>query len=434
MHKKLFAYSLIVCAAPVAALWPAEDPSACIPYTIAANSAINETYVASHLLSIGTVAATKEKKKKKKADLRLTKKDHLPVEMLEQETVCYMEGYIQALIDANYYENYVIVEVVNVGGEKVVYLYNLPSDERIKNSIISFVADLPGIKTVEERKLSKEAASKIKDQRFTYHLFGVWFPETTVLFKPLIANPRDQNYSIAYRWGDYVIAKSQIAISLGDVFPIYRFFDVLGGDMQIDIAAGMWADFNMDPVVHPNHEWAELVTTDYILAIPISYARDFYSFRLRAYHISSHLGDEFIVNQPNILRTNPSFEAIDIFCALQLKDALRIYFGPGFIVNSDQSYPMKTFYFEYGFEFRPLVYKYEHPRLYGNPFFALDCQNWQVNNFRPSLTAQLGYEWTKLERAGRSVRLFVEYHNGYSEGQFFYENTSYWAVRAAWGF
>ncbi|MCH9811987.1 DUF1207 domain-containing protein [bacterium] len=385
---------------------------------------------APEIFSIGTVAQAK-KNNKRKWSMRLTKKDHLPEDALAEESSCYLEGYIQALIDANYYENYVIV---SVDEDHVVYLFNLPSDERIKNSIISFVEDLPGIKKVVVKKIDKNKAKKITADRHNFHLFGVWFPETTVLFEPLIANPRDPVYSIAYRWGDQVIANNQIAISLGDIFPIYRFFDVFGGDLQIDIGACMWADFNMSPAVQTNNEWAELVTTDYILSIPISYSIGIHSFRLRAYHISSHLGDEFMVNNPDVLRVNPSFEAIDFFWSIQYKDAMRIYFGPGVIVNDDISYPMGNFYVEYGLEFRPFTHKYKHPRLYGNPFFALDCQNWDINNYNPSLTVQIGYEWSKLERAGRNVRIFFEYHNGFSEGQFFTLNTDYWAIRGAWGF
>lgn len=409
-----------------------EEDKVVIPYTSAISEKIDSNEMVASIFALGSVSATTEKKeKKKKWSLRLTKKDHLPADMLEQESSCYLEGYIQALIDANYYENYVIV---SVDDDHVVYLYNLPSDQRIKNSIISFVEDLPGIKTVKVKDIDKGTAEKIKADRHDFHLVGVWFPETTVLFQPLIANPRDPVYSIAYRWGDHVVAKNQIAISLGDIFPIYRFFDIWGGDLQIDIGMCMWADFNMAPERHVADEWAELVTTDYILSIPISYSTGIHSFRLRAYHISSHLGDEFMVNNPEQPRVNPSFEAIDFFWSLQFRDALRLYFGPGFIVNSDQSFPMKVFYFEYGLEFRPFTHKYRHPRLYGNPFFALDCQNWQVVNYRPSVTLQLGYQWSKLERAGRNLRLFIEYHNGYSEGQFFDRTTEYWALRGAWGF
>ena len=279
------------------------------------------------------------------------------------------------------------------------------------------------------------AKEKIRnEQRYTYNLTGVWFPETTVVFEPLIANPRSPYYSLSYRWGDEVIANNQIAFSLGDYFPIYRFFNVFGGDLQIDIGACMWANFNLDPPAHPNGEWAELVTTDYILSIPISYGRGNFSFRLQIYHISSHLGDEYMVNQKDVERVNPSFEAIDLFASYQFKDSLRLYVGPGLVIGSDPGFPMKVFYVEYGLEFRPFVNKFNHPRLYGAPFFALDCQNWEVNDYVPSVTMQLGYEWSKLERAGRNFRVFFEYHNGYSEGQFFDQRTDYWAIRGAWGF
>ncbi len=375
-----------------------------------------------------TEADTSLNSKNRSSRLRLT--NEVPSEMLADESVCYLEGYIQALIDANYYENYVVVEVDE---NRVVYLYNLPTDQRIRNSIIAFVKDLPSIKGVEPRELAKKDAGDARTKRFNNRLSGVWFPESTVLFEPLIANPRDPVYSIAYRWGDEVIAPSQIAISLGDIFPIYRFFDVLGGDMQIDIGACMWANFDMYPDYRPNGE-VELVTSDYILSIPLSYSRDLYALRLRIYHISSHLGDEYMANNPLAERINVSFEAIDFFASVQFNDALRVYLGPGVVISSDQVFPMGNFYAEYGFEFRPLVHKYNHPRLYGCPFFALDCQNWEVNNYRPSLTLQLGYEWSKLERAGRSVRVFAEYHNGYSEGQFFDMFTNYWAIRGAWGF
>jgi hypothetical protein len=409
----------------------AEETTLAIPYIAEATELCDKNDNTTSISSNSFPYEYLISKKLSSKNLRLSRKEHIASEMLLLETTCFLEGYIQALIDANYYENYVVVEVDE---ERVVTLFNLPSDGRIRNSIISFVRDIPSIKDVKVREKDDKELGETKKERFNHGLVGVFFPETTVLFEPLIANPRDPVYSIAYRWGDNVLAKDQIAVSLGDIFPLYRFFNVFGGDLQIDIGVCMWANFDMNPANQPNGEWAELITTDYILSIPLSYARNNYSFRLRAYHISSHLGDEYMVNNPDHGRVNPSFEAIDFFGSYQFRDSLRVYIGPGFIVNSDQSFPMKYFYFEYGLEFRPFVQKYNHPRLYGTPFFALDCQNWQINNYRPSLTLQLGYEWSKLERAGRNVRIFVEYHNGYSEGQFFDQMLDYWAIRGAWGF
>ena len=368
----------------------------------------------------------------KKRSLQLSRKDQIPEGRLKEETASYLEGYIQALIDANYHELNVLVYVNKDGA---VFLYNLPRDDRIRRSIIQYVKDLPDVSEVKEGDISPEIEEKIRERQPIRQVKGVWFPESTVLFQPFIANPRDPVYSIAYRWND-VLSTQQIAISLGDTFPIFRWFNVLPwhGDMQIDIAACVWADFNMNPKNQPNGEWAELITTDYILAIPISYAINKWSYRLRIYHISSHLGDEFMVNKQNVARLNPSFEAIDFFTSYQATYGLRIYAGPGFVINSDDSFPMKTFYAEYGFEWRFMGLRYHYHRLYGAPFLALDLQNWQANHYKLSTTLQLGYEWSKLQGAGRKVRCFGEFHDGYSEGQFFKKHTRYFAVRLSWGF
>src|SRR3989338_10003978 len=56
-----------------------------------------------------------------------SRKDQIPEGRLKEETASYLEGYIQALIDANYYELNVLVYV---NKDRVVFLYNLPSDER----------------------------------------------------------------------------------------------------------------------------------------------------------------------------------------------------------------------------------------------------------------------------------------------------------------
>ena len=377
-------------------------------------------------------ALATKRRKKKSTPLSLSRTDQIPKERLKKERASYLEGYIQALIDANYHELNVLV---HVDEEETVFLYNLPKNDQIKQSIIAYVKDLPHITKVKEAKLDPEMKNRIKEKKAIRQINGVWFPESTVLFQPLIANPRDPIYSVAYRGGDF-LAKHEIAISLGDTFPIFRWFDVLPwhGDMQIDIAACVWGIFDIAPKVHPNGEWAELITTDYLLEVPLSYAVDKWSFRLRAYHISSHLGDEYMVNHANVIRLNPSFEALDIFASYQATGGIRLYVGPGVIVNSDKGFPMKRFYFGYGLEWRFKGFRYHYHKLHGSPFLAFDIQQWQINYFRPSATAQLGYEWSKLKGAGRKVRIFGEYHDGYGEGQFLRVRSRYFAIRLSWGF
>lgn len=373
-----------------------------------------------------------EPKKKRR---RISRRSYaIPRHRIEKSSDTYLAGYIQSLIDIHYYEYQVLVYVE----DKTVYLYNLPHDARIKASILSFVRDLPGVCEVKEGEEFPDKELKVKEQyEARPRIKGVWFPENSVLFQPLIANPREITYSVGYRMGDKVLGHQIIPISLGDYFPIFRWTDVgpLHAAAQIDIGACVWADFNMNPKNNPENEWAELVTTDYILSIPLSFAFDVWSFRLRIYHISSHLGDEYMNNHPEVVRLNPSFEAFDFFTSYQWSEGIRFYFGPGVILHSDNSYPMGRFYVEYGGEFRLLGFqKSDYHRLYGAPFAAIDIQNWQEVGWRFSTTAQLGYEWSKLHGAGRKVRLFGEYHHGVSEGQFFRDITQYFAIRITWGF
>ncbi len=368
-----------------------------------------------------------------KQKMSLSRTDQIDQTHLKGKEDQFLEGYIQALIDAHYYEYQVIVIVK----DRKVTLYQLPNNSRIKNSILAFVRDLPDIEGVEEGQLTPETKKQIEKEYVKIpRINGIWFPESSVLFPPLIANPRDPVYSVGYRFNDQVLGNDIISVSFGDTFPIFRWHDVgrFHGDMQIDIMAGVWGDFNMNPTNSPENEWAELITTDYMLAIPLSYSFDKYAFRLRVYHISSHLGDEFMVNNPEVQRVNPSFEALELFFSYQASTGVRFYGGPGYVFHTDTSYYIKPLYFEYGTEIRVMGLKSHYHRLYGTPFLALDIQNWEALHYQFTVTAQLGYELSKLQGAGRKVRFFGEYHHGFSEGQFFLDTTSYWAIRASYGF
>lgn len=361
-----------------------------------------------------------------------TRTDSIPKEHLSQEEDAYLEGYIQALVNSHYYEFDVLVYVEN--GD--VYLYNLPKNALIRNSIISFVKDVPEVKSVTPvEKFPEKKLEKIEKREVKPQIKGIWFPQQTVLFAPMVANPRETIYSAAYHIGDHIMGTKSIAVSLGDDFPIFRWRNVFPwrGDLQIDIQAGIWSVFKMG--VHYNGEISELINTDYLVGFPLSYAVDKWAFRLRVYHVSSHLGDEYLVHNPGVERVNPSMEAIDFFISYQVNSALRLYVGPGWVFHSDKTYPITPpLYVEWGGEVRLLGYKSFYHKLYGTAFLAIYIRNWQVNHWNLDGTYMAGYEWSKLQGVGRKMRLFVDYHRGYSEGQFFKDRTSYTGFGLSWGF
>lgn len=262
---------------------------------------------------------------------------------------------------------------------------------------------------------------------------GVWMPECPPLFRPFAADPRQLTYSAGWRWNDEVTEKETAPVSFYDTFPVYRWCNVwpFGGQMQFDVEGAVWAIFA------PLLESAPLINADYYVGFPLTYAIDCWSFRLRVYHISSHLGDEFLINNPGFDRRNPSAEYVDFFASWQFSRQIRYYLGVGYIFHQDRSFPVNPFYMEGGFEVRALEWGFLScaNQLYGTPFLAI---HWRYNpdfTQHVDLTYALGYEFGKLCGLGRKARFWLEYHDGYSvEGQFSRRPTNYLSVNACYGF
>ena len=380
----------------------------------------------------GSLLAAEEETAASTVDVVLSRRDSIPEEV-QGASDPYFEGYIQALIDMNYAEYRVVVLVK----QHKVWLTNMPSNKMLANSIVSFVRDIPG---VEEVTVLNGVPPEDEELREKYverpTIRGIWFPQMTELFLPLIADPRAATYSIGYRSGDRVIGVKTIGVSLGDDFPIYRWLDVFwSGDIQIGIEAGIWSVFNMDPNPNIANGWGELVNTDFYVGIPLTFATGPWSFRLRGYHISCHLGDEYMVDHPGVVRVNPSIEAIDFFASFQATEAIRLFVGPGWVVHSDPTFKWKPIYIEYGTEARFLGSKFMKQRLYGTCFIALFWRNEQQLDYNFDGTYRAGYEFSKLQGIGRKFRFYVGYHHGYSlEGQFQKMRTHYFEYNINYGF
>lgn len=386
-------------------------------------------FIALFLTLFGTIFAADSEE----VAIFLSRSDNIPEDVASSETDQYFEGYIQALVDMHYHEFRVVVIVK----DHEVWLANLPKNALTKDSIVNFVKEVPGVKEVHAINGVPPKDEKVREKYVERpKLGGIWFPQTTELFQPMVANPRQVRYSLGYRQDDEVIGTSTIPISMGDDFPIYRWLDVFWGlgDLQLSIETGIWAVFNLCP--EPNiGGGVELVNTDYYVGIPLTAAFNEWAFRFRIYHISSHLGDEFMVNHPGFHRVNPSFEAVDFFTSYQPLKSLRVYLGMGAIFHSDPTFSQEPFYMEYGGEYRFLGMKFRKQRLYGGFFMAAHFRTYQYLKYDFDGTFVGGYEFTKLQGVGRAFRIFVQYHKGFSlEGQFMKKRTSYISYLLTWGF
>lgn len=262
---------------------------------------------------------------------------------------------------------------------------------------------------------------------------GIWLPEDPPLFRPFIADPRQLTYSAGWRFNDNAMTKNNIDVSYGDSLAIYRWLDVWpwNGQLQLDLEGCLWAIFN------PCYDSAPLMNADYFGGLALTYATERWQFRLRGFHISSHVGDEFLLNHPHFVRKNPSAEYLDFFISHDLTEEIRVYGGVGWIVAQDKSFKFSPFYSAIGAELRLLSWGFLDSKdvLYGCPIFGMHFR--QSADFSRHLdsTFILGYEFGKLCGLYRRLRFFIEYHDGYSvEGQFYKIPTDYFSIRATYGF
>ncbi len=389
--------------------------------------------IGSLALILSLVSAAFAEDRSEEVAVVLTRTDSIPEDSVIDTTDSYFEGYLQSLVDTHFSEFRVIVLVKN----KNVWIANMPKNSVHSSAIVSFLKDVPGVKEVH---VLEGVPTEDLQMQMKYinrpQIKGIWFPQMTELFQPLVGSPRQVCYTVGYRSGDRVVGCKAVDVSLGDDFGLYRWLDVMWhGDFQISIEACMWSVFNMDPGPLNIPGGAELVNSDFYVGVPLTYAKNRWSLRFRGYHVSSHLGDEFLVNHPDFHRVNPSNEAIDFFASYQANDIVRVYGGVGAIVHSDESFPWKPMYVEYGTEVRFLGTKFHKQRLYGTVFIAMDWQNFQEQHWNFNGTYKAGYEFSKLQGIGRKLRGYIEYHHGYSyEGQFSKMRTHYFEYNISYGF
>ncbi len=267
-------------------------------------------------------------------------------------------------------------------------------------------------------------------------LWGVWLPECPVLFRPLLADPRQINYSVGWRFNDQVLGKNIVDISFGDTLAIYRWNDInigpfCGGQLQVELEGALWAVFN------PLHESSPLIDADYYVGFPITYAVDNWEFRIRGYHISTHMGDEFLIDNPSFYRRNPSAEFVDFFVSNDFTEEIRFYGGLGVIIHQDETFKTGRVFAEIGSELRlrQMGFTDFRNQLYGEPYYAMNFRFRKDFKHHIDQTYVIGYEIGKLYGLCRKLRFYLQYHDGYSlDGQFQKCATNYLSIRFSYGF
>src|SRR6266498_4530063 len=100
--------------------------------------------------------------------------------------------------------------------------------------------------------------------------------------------------------------------------------DLRGGNWQLAIAAGVFSQFDM------SSRTADLMNTDYLVGLPVTYQRGAVTTRFRLYHQSSHLGDEYMAHT-QAHRVDLTFEAAELLVSGDV-GAWRLYGGGEYVL------------------------------------------------------------------------------------------------------
>jgi hypothetical protein len=142
------------------------------------------------------------------------------------------------------------------------------------------------------------------------------------VFCPLIADPKAITSFVSYLRGDAKDFASDVAsVGIADLFGLFRVTGSAPGDgVQLSLTGGVFAQFDLGSASY------DLINADYLLGLPLTIRSGGFSARLRVYHQSSHLGDEFLLRTKHPDRENLSFEAAEGLVSEDL-GPLRVYGG-----------------------------------------------------------------------------------------------------------
>ena len=250
------------------------------------------------------------------------------------------------------------------------------------------------------------------------------------VFCPLLADPKGQRSFVSYliETNDDEKDAQVGSVGISDIFGLLRVGGSRPGDgFQISIAGSVFAQFDLDVSSY------DLINADYIIGLPITIRRGVFSTRLRLFHQSSHLGDEFLLREdnPDFVRENISYEAAEMLLSLD-GGPLRVYGGGEYLLRREPA-DLERYVAHGGIELRPARRLMRFGSLAGVRFVAAgDLKASEQQDWKPAISVRTGFEFDRprdSDPPGRRWGLLFEAYDGPSPyGQFFRRDVRYFGA------
>jgi len=230
-----------------------------------------------------------------------------------------------------------------------------------------------------------------------------------LLYRSYIAGPHEPRFASilvydvstkAWRWDS----------TLGGRLGLYRqgYSTFMNFDeWQVDIEGAVMS--RLDP-----EEQMDVESNDFRFGLLWTGRRDNLAVKFGYFHMSSHVGDEFLLKNPTFDRANFVRESVILGSSLQATPEVRMYGEVAWAFTSrGGALPLQ---FQLGTEFSAIAPYPEH----GAPFTAVNLQIREETDYAASLNLMTGWQW-KGSTSERTMRVGLQYFNGPSNQYSFYQ-------------
>jgi hypothetical protein len=236
-------------------------------------------------------------------------------------------------------------------------------------------------------------------------------------FRPLIADPHEPQLGGSLRAGDFAQRGLEAIASIGSTFGLFG-FAAQGGKSTVQIggSGGVFARFDL-------HARGNIVSEDYEIALPVYVTSGRFGARVRMFHRSAHIGDEYAAVHPDFTRFDLSYEAIEAVIAESF-GAGRIYTGGDYQVHNATT-PIEPGTLRAGADFVSRS-AFGSGSLRGRWVAGVDFQASRDLSWRVAKSAVAGIQVTRAGTSLPSLRILAELFSGPSNaGQFYGEKERY---------
>jgi hypothetical protein len=172
-------------------------------------------------------------------------------------------------------------------------------------------------------------------------------------------------------------------------------------------------EFDMEGGVFPRLDSnRSLVSADYRFGLPLTYRAGPWETKFGYDHLSSHLGDIYMENNPGVERINYVREQVLLGLAYRPIPDVRFYGEASYAFHYDGG--AKPWEFKFGAEYSPSG----QTGIQGAPFLAVNGDLREDVDYSGNISAEAGWQWRGA--SGHMFRVGAQGFNGYSDQRQFY--------------